>query len=372
MKNVDLDPTSREFKVVLFVDMADSTAMKEKTPEVSWLNTTMWFYKVASEIIQEFGGTIVKYIGDEVMAVFNDDYAAEAINAGIKIHESIAKAVKDKMIVCNCSIGIASGDVTRIETPSNAEDFIGSVVDRAARLCNDASPKAVFVDKATISTAQMRKVCSSLGEAEGRSPEDYQGPQQKKPIRGFSAPVEYYEIYWEKQFYGVKSNAITQAVESPSNPTTQQQSKVDNHSTEWQSGIVRSWDSTKDHGFILGTNDEWFFINHRFMVDPEDLEPGQTVYFLAHEPLVEGKNRVAACLIVFGQQLPGKVVNVSDKGYAFIRVMDSDGNGQDLFTYLGDNPDSIEPGNDVAFIVSKNERGPTADRSRRDRWHEAA
>src|ERR1035441_3254588 len=60
--------SSRE-AVVVFVDMAGSTQNKldHKTEPERWIFNFRQFYDVVSECVQQLGGRVVKYIGDEVM-----------------------------------------------------------------------------------------------------------------------------------------------------------------------------------------------------------------------------------------------------------------------------------------------------------------
>ena len=64
-------PESRIIRAVMFIDLTDSTGMKESQPEANWLNTLGWFYDLIVTKITEYGGSIVKFIGDGAMVVFD-------------------------------------------------------------------------------------------------------------------------------------------------------------------------------------------------------------------------------------------------------------------------------------------------------------
>src|SRR5436305_15152612 len=55
---------------ILFVDLVGSTELKHKVNQDEWLPVVARFLFTASAVITENGGTVVKYIGDEVMGVF--------------------------------------------------------------------------------------------------------------------------------------------------------------------------------------------------------------------------------------------------------------------------------------------------------------
>ena len=58
--------------VVVFIDMVDSTQFKTDCadePE-KWIYRVKLFSEIISEYVEQYGGKVVKYIGDEVMATF--------------------------------------------------------------------------------------------------------------------------------------------------------------------------------------------------------------------------------------------------------------------------------------------------------------
>ncbi len=198
-------PESRVYRVVMFVDMTGSTAMKEQEPEAHWLTTLGHFFGLVGR--QVGPERITKYLGDGVLAVYEDGDAAEAINAAIRIQEELAKDNQDRIVDCFCSIGIAAGEVIRYQDPRGQDHYIGIVVDRAARLCSHASPKSILVDKATVDTAAMNRVKAVMGEwPPRRTVDDYLGEPQTASLKGFQALVKYYEIWWDRTRYGVASS----------------------------------------------------------------------------------------------------------------------------------------------------------------------
>src|SRR5437868_9559672 len=83
-------PELRVDKTVMFCDIADSTGMKEKEAEAGWLTTFGYFYDLTTEVIASgSAGTIVKYLGDGAMVVYDEDHTTHAINDAIRIQEAI-------------------------------------------------------------------------------------------------------------------------------------------------------------------------------------------------------------------------------------------------------------------------------------------
>lgn len=357
---------SRVDRVIVFVDMAESTAMKEREPEAAWLTTYGWYFDKITESIERNGGQIVKYLGDGVMAVFTDEHAVEAINAAIQIQEAIAVDNARDSVACNCSVGIATGEVVQYDS-AQGSDYIGTVSDKAARLCSAASPKAIFVDRETISNAMMRRVRSRLGEAmvPQRTAREYQGESNKIALKGLSNAVEYHEILWDQQHYGVKSSAIPSesrlaATQAPTGAIGETKSNGSKRASVQHAGIVRRWDSEKKVGFIETSSNESYYFDGRFAIQPEVLSLHDKVYFVPREPLQPGKKPVASAVLSVGQKASGRVKNIGEKGFGFLTVMDRLGNSQDLYIHLGNKNDNLERGAEVEFLVVENEVGVCA------------
>src|SRR5262245_52485749 len=89
-------PSAEERKLVtvLFADLVDSTAIAESIdPErLRWLLAT--YFRAMAEVIERWGGTVQKYIGDAIMAVFGvpavrEDDAERAIRAALGMLERL-------------------------------------------------------------------------------------------------------------------------------------------------------------------------------------------------------------------------------------------------------------------------------------------
>ncbi|MEP6911961.1 MAG: adenylate/guanylate cyclase domain-containing protein [bacterium] len=51
---------------VAFIDLSDSTALKESSQPEVWLGYVYKFIRTIERLVRQFGGTVVKRIGDEV------------------------------------------------------------------------------------------------------------------------------------------------------------------------------------------------------------------------------------------------------------------------------------------------------------------
>ncbi len=137
----------RKKVVIFFVDIRGFTKYSEdKDPKkiVALLNEA---FGMETEIIQRHGGSVDKYIGDEVMAVFeNEDGVDQALMAADEIHRCIDEYA-DRLPI-GVGIGIHIGEVIMGAVGHNERlDFtvIGSSVNLASRLCSKAATGETIV-----------------------------------------------------------------------------------------------------------------------------------------------------------------------------------------------------------------------------------
>ena len=109
--------------------------------------------KLGEEVIR-FGGSIDKYIGDNVMAVFgapvaHEDDPERAVRAGLAMQETMERLNNDLSdINFSLRVGINTGEVL---AGSMGDDYtvIGDTVNVAARLQSAATPGTVTVGEPT-------------------------------------------------------------------------------------------------------------------------------------------------------------------------------------------------------------------------------
>lgn len=390
------EPQSREARTVLFIDQVGSTAMKEQQPEASWLPALGWLYDTVTALaVQADPGAEIKYLGDGIMITFDSDRATDAVNVAVAVQEAVHDANQGRtgargVIDFTCSIGVGTGSVVAFTTPTGGHDYVGTVVDKAKRLCDAASPKAIFVDRATASAANVMKIASRLGIALGRAPEQYQGDVQRAPLKGFDQPVEYYEILWDQQLYGLKSEAVTRNTDrmrqAPSSPpgTTRlpversankrppaqdrrpgAQDKRQGALEERHSGEVTCWKPDANFGFVRDSRSgEDFYFRAGHLVYPEDagesLRVGSRIVFVATGRVDGERNRHAVGILLVDDYAEGALKLPEGKAHGWLRVQDRLGNSHHVFT-----PRSavqrFAPGTLLSFKVAANEKGGLAE-----------
>ena len=147
---------ARKTVTVLFADVADSTGLGERfDPESVRTALTRWF-ELASEVIDRHGGTVEKFIGDAVMAVFgvpqlHEDDAVRAIRAADELRQT-ATRLSDELelergVRLAVRVGVNTGEVV---TGDGVGTLVtGDAVNVAKRLEEAAGSGEVVVGKAT-------------------------------------------------------------------------------------------------------------------------------------------------------------------------------------------------------------------------------
>jgi predicted ATPase/class 3 adenylate cyclase len=153
-------PASVERKVVsvLFCDLVGFTAASERAdPEDVRARLRPYHQRLRLEI-ERYGGTVEKFVGDAVMAVFgapvaHEDDAERAVRAGLRILEAISELnEQDTVLSLQVRVGINTGEaVVALEArPEEGEGFVtGDVVNTASRLQSAAPVDGVAVSEQT-------------------------------------------------------------------------------------------------------------------------------------------------------------------------------------------------------------------------------
>jgi class 3 adenylate cyclase len=85
----------RKTVTVLFCDVTGSTAMGERLDPESLRQVMRRYFDAARKVIEQHGGTVEKFIGDAVMAVFgvpvlHEDDALRAVRAAVGLRDALA------------------------------------------------------------------------------------------------------------------------------------------------------------------------------------------------------------------------------------------------------------------------------------------
>ncbi len=138
----------------LFVDLVGSSGLGERLDPEVMRSVVGQFFELASEIVRRNGGSVEKFAGDSVLALFgltvsHEDDAERAVRAGLFIRDGIASLAADARerhgISVEVRIGVESGEVVVGDPFGGATMATGDVLNVAARLEQAAEPGEVIV-----------------------------------------------------------------------------------------------------------------------------------------------------------------------------------------------------------------------------------
>lgn len=134
------------YKCIMFTDLVGSTQYKREMGHTKGFMRNRMFCDICEQAIIKNNGTVVKRLGDGVMAVF--ETAMDSVLAAMLMVSSLEKDRKKlKKIVgkMDCRIGITCGYVK--ELPGAAKDYIGHAMDKGARIEGIAKTNQVLIDE---------------------------------------------------------------------------------------------------------------------------------------------------------------------------------------------------------------------------------
>src|SRR5579863_1105566 len=169
--------TERRLCSILFVDLVGFTPLAEKRDPEAVRELLSLYFDRAQTVISQYGGTLEKFIGDAVMAVWgaptaNEDDAERAVRAGLELVASVT----DLGDVTNnpelrARGGVVTGEVAVTIGKVSEGMVLGDTVNSASRVQSVAEPGSVFVDESTWRAASSAIAFEEVGalELKGKS-----------------------------------------------------------------------------------------------------------------------------------------------------------------------------------------------------------
>jgi adenylate cyclase len=144
----EIEEGEKKILTLLFSDIRGFTSYSETNePQVVVKNLNLILQTQAS-IVESYGGDIDKFIGDELMAVFQDEHTA--ILSAIDMIKAVLDTNKEHSIDLHVGIGINSGEVIsgNIGSKNRLEyAIIGDTINLASRLCDIAKPDKILISE---------------------------------------------------------------------------------------------------------------------------------------------------------------------------------------------------------------------------------
>jgi class 3 adenylate cyclase len=150
-----LPVAERRVTSVLFGDLVGFTTLSESRDAEDVRELLTGYFDLCRTVIGRYGGTVEKFIGDAVMAVWgvptaHEDDAERAVRAGLEIVESIAAMGADlRAPDLAMRVGVVTGEVAVTIGATSQGMVAGDAVNTASRVQSAATPGRVWVDETT-------------------------------------------------------------------------------------------------------------------------------------------------------------------------------------------------------------------------------
>lgn len=169
-----LDSHRREITVV-FCDLRGFTAFSEVAEPEEVMSVLADYHSAAVPLIEQHEGTLDRFLGDGLMIVFNDpiqipDHVQRAVRLAVELRDKIGgqcsqwKALGHQL---GFGVGVANGYATigRIGFEDRVDyTAIGTVVNQAARLCDEAKAGEIIITQRVANAAGELIDAELLGE----------------------------------------------------------------------------------------------------------------------------------------------------------------------------------------------------------------
>ncbi|HXX60343.1 MAG TPA: adenylate/guanylate cyclase domain-containing protein, partial [Candidatus Sulfotelmatobacter sp.] len=166
----------RRLVSILFADLVGFTTLAEGRDAEDTRELLSHYFDLAGEVIARYGGTVEKFIGDAVMAVWgaptaHEDDAERAVRAALDLVDAVGALGP----AIQARAGVLTGEAAVTLGATNQGMVAGDLVNTASRLQTVAPPGAVLVGEATQRAAGRAIAFEPAGE---------------QTLKGKAAPVE--------------------------------------------------------------------------------------------------------------------------------------------------------------------------------------
>ncbi|MDQ7778204.1 MAG: tetratricopeptide repeat protein [Planctomycetota bacterium] len=175
-------PEERRIVTVLFSDLKGFTSVAEKKDPEELGEIIAGLFARFARVIEACGGSVDKYIGDAVMALFgapvaHEDDPVRAMNCALLLHSELAGFNQERGMSLRMRIGINTGEVVWGDIVGGARTVMGDAVNVAQHLEGLAAPGTVVVGP------QTRKLAAGAFRFRGLAPTQPKGCTE--PIQPF-------------------------------------------------------------------------------------------------------------------------------------------------------------------------------------------
>jgi class 3 adenylate cyclase/tetratricopeptide (TPR) repeat protein len=143
---------------IVFTDLVDSVGLGEGRDPGVVRKVMTSFFDTARQVFERYDGTVQKFVGDAIVAVFgvpvlHEDDPYRAVKAAYSLHAELprlnARLERDYGVTLRLHTGINTGEATIDEPLAYYPVVLGDVVNVAARLGKEAGEGQIYITDAT-------------------------------------------------------------------------------------------------------------------------------------------------------------------------------------------------------------------------------
>jgi class 3 adenylate cyclase len=164
---------------ILFSDIKGSTTFAEKKGDVEYMAMIDRHNSILFPVVEAAGGSVVKTIGDSILAKFDDPVAAVIAAAGMQRALARDREGRAEIDQIQVRIGLHYGMGLVKDN-----DVFGDVVNAAAHVQHQAKPEQVLITDVLVDAARAAGfACARMGRAE---------------LKGKTEPIDLYAVAWSE------------------------------------------------------------------------------------------------------------------------------------------------------------------------------
>ena len=165
----DAPTAERRLVSILFADLVGFTTLSESRDAETVRELLDRYFATATQIIGSYGGTIEKFIGDAVMAVWGaptafEDDAERAVRSALDLVAAVEALGAEVGAELRVRAGVLTGEAAVTLGATNQGMVAGDLVNTASRLQSVAPPGTVLVGEATYQAASDAIAFEPAGE----------------------------------------------------------------------------------------------------------------------------------------------------------------------------------------------------------------
>src|SRR5256885_9105995 len=147
----------RKTVTCVFCDVVESTALGERLDPEAVRRVMSLYFEEMRRAVERHGGTVEKFIGDAVMAVFgvpklHEDDALRAVRAAFEMRSALARLndeMRDLGVEIESRTGVNTGEVLAGSASMHDAIVVGDPVNTAARLEQAARAGEILIGETT-------------------------------------------------------------------------------------------------------------------------------------------------------------------------------------------------------------------------------